>query len=931
MKILVILIIGFCVLSILYFTKKNKIETFFGFSNRPIIINRYVTIALPDGNINYSSPALVNSALGIKKQNYTDFSKNEFYKDALVYTGKKNQQLNTQWLISSNGGTSSTSVKIYNPNLNVYLGGNKDMVYVTTTYDSFCDWNISHKYSQYYTIKNNKTNLYLNSTKPNKYNTFVKQKTSNYYDYGIVSCGSNSQKFFILPSPPILYNSSYSNSLDKAVAFCNKQDKQLCSKQDLNVAYQLGYSACACSWTRTKSGNKYFVGYPMSYNTPGCGSRGVNTCIWQSPNGGGAIMCCPKFQSIDNYKIDFQNEGWYIDSQWKTRLSNGNGGVGYTKIWPFFINMLFSKEVGYSVNAKIINNSNNSVNTGNGMIFNGKKINNKQFRLTVVFSNNGSYVNQYVDLDFISKDYEKIGNKDCNATEITNFTGESTECFRACSSNNKCNGVSYNPKTKQCSLKSNTCDITNINNGSVHYKHKNSWYLPSWNACGVDWKNKLGWPGLTCVKRTNMAYKKQPTIGQEMSCDKIINMLNDNNNNFHFSWNPDDRIDGGSPVYVNKTEGKPYKSNSSKCNYVDKCGNKKTFWNFSNYSDTGMGSNVNCKLECLRRNNCDAYLTNPSNNQCYLYNFKPGNISSYRCGSGFKNGRFYGDIKKSAKTEIVEQLVCDNNYTNVKDCYRAVDKWCQCNLPPPYNVQLKYGRKLPGLARQNQSMPQWRCYSKTSLTPDLKNFNNKSPNYWTIGNRLQKVWDKCQSKNNLTKIGCFKDNPDRALPLYYGTGYNAWTCAEKAKSVGSPYFGLQWPQGGTQCFVGNANTPYDQYGKTSNCSNNKGGVWANTVYKIKDMNPPNKPYTSLGCWKDVPNSRAITPAIPGYNYWNNVSVDECARKTKAAGFSVFGSQYGGQCFASNNAQNTYSKYGRASNCSNGTGGANANNVYQIKK
>ena len=912
---LFLIFIGIFILLVIYLTKKNKIETFFGYSDTPTIINRYVTIAIPNNDTNYSSSALTKQALGIKKQNYTDFAKNQYYKGPLVYTGK-NTSLYTKWLIASNGGTSSTSVNIYNPDFKVYLGCTKDMVYVTTVFDSSCDWNISHTYSQYYNIKNNKTGLYLNSTKPNEYNTFVKQKTPDYYNYGVISGGSNPQNFFILPSSPILYNSSYSNSLAKATAFCNKQDKQLCSRDELNQASNLGYSACACSWTRTKSGNNHFVGYPMSYNTPGCGSKGINTCSWQSPNGGAAIMCCPKFQSIDNYKIDFQNEGWYIDSQWKKRLSNGSGGVGYTRIWPFFINQLFSNDIGYSINAKIINNSNTSVNTGNGMIFNGKKISKKQFRLTVLFSNNGSYVNQYVDLDLIPKDYEQLGNNDCNGSVLTSFTAEPTQCFQSCSSNNSCNGVSYNPTTKNCSLKSTTCDNPTVNNGSIFYKQKNTWYLPSWNACGVDWRNKLEWPGTNCSTKTSLNYKNQATIGKEMPCSKTIHMLN--NNKLQLTWNP------SGPVFVNKPEdGKPYKSSSSKCNYVNKCDKKKTFWNFSNYSSSGMGSNVNCKLECLRRNNCDAYLTNPSNNQCYLYKFQPGNVSSYRCGSGFKNGRFYGDVKKSAKTEIVEQPVCDNNYTEFDDCNRAVDKWCQCNLPSPYNTKLKYGRKLPGLARQNQSTPQWRCYSKSSLTSDLKNFNNKSGSYWTIGNRLQNVWDKCQAKNNLTKIGCFRDNGNRALPIYYGTGYNAWQCAQKAKSVGSPFFGLQYPQGGTQCFVGNSNTPYDQYGKSSNCINNKGGVWANTVYQIKGKQPPQKSYTSLGCWRDGPN-RAIS------RYWGTFSVDKCAQLAKRLGYSVFGSQYGGQCFTSSNAQNTYNKYGRASNCYNGTGGGWANNVYKIK-
>jgi len=174
-----------------------------------------------------------------------------------------------------------------------------------------------------------------------------------------------------------------------------------------------------------------------------------------------------------------------------------------------------------------------------------------------------------------------------------------------------------------------------------------------------------------------------------------------------------------------------------------------------------------------------------------------------------------------------------------------------------------------------------------------------------------------------THIGCFRDNDNRALPIYYGTGYNAWQCAQKAKSVGSPFFGLQYPQGGTSCFVGNSNTPYDQYGKASNCISNKGGVWANTVYQIKGSKPPQKSYTSLGCWRDRP-SRAIS------RYFGYFSVDKCAKLAKQLGYSVFGSQYGGQCFASHNAQNTYNKYGRANNCSNGTGGGWANNVYQLK-
>ena len=69
MKLLFLLIIGICFLLVIYLKNKNNIESFLGNFDRPVIINRYVTIAVPNNNVYYSSPALINNALGIKKQN----------------------------------------------------------------------------------------------------------------------------------------------------------------------------------------------------------------------------------------------------------------------------------------------------------------------------------------------------------------------------------------------------------------------------------------------------------------------------------------------------------------------------------------------------------------------------------------------------------------------------------------------------------------------------------------------------------------------------------------------------------------------------------------------------------------------------------------------------------------------------------------------
>lgn len=92
-----------------------------------------------------------------------------------------------------------------------------------------------------------------------------------------------------------------------------------------------------------------------------------------------------------------------------------------------------------------------------------------------------------------------------------------------------------------------------------------------------------------------------------------------------------------------------------------------------------------------------------------------------------------------------------------KSCYKLVDDYCR-KLPiwKQYNIKWgneSFGRKLPGLASQNQSQPQWRCYSKDALTADKMNYNGKSSEYTTVP-ELEGVWNNCLISNQIGKWQC---------------------------------------------------------------------------------------------------------------------------------------------------------------------------------
>jgi len=104
----------------------------------------------------------------------------------------------------------------------------------------------------------------------------------------------------------------------------------------------------------------------------------------------------------------------------------------------------------------------------------------------------------------------------------------------------------------------------------------------------------------------------------------------------------------------------------------------------------------------------------------------------------------------------------------------------------------------------------------------------------------------------------------------------------------------------------------------------------NTTFKDDDdccYQP--KGYVPLGCWEEaqaVPN-RAIPEYLGYVNRRNAIKV--CYQKAWKKGYKIFAVRYGGECWSSKDAIETYNKYGFANDCWDGIGGDYSNAVYQI--
>ena len=94
-------------------------------------------------------------------------------------------------------------------------------------------------------------------------------------------------------------------------------------------------------------------------------------------------------------------------------------------------------------------------------------------------------------------------------------------------------------------------------------------------------------------------------------------------------------------------------------------------------------------------------------------------------------------------------------------------------------------------------------------------------------------------------------------------------------------------------------------------------------------------FKSLGCYKDNSTSETAIPSIEGKDLIldgsylsRNKAITKCAVAARRRGFKVFALRNRGLCATSAEAENTYNKYGKSSDCKlDGEGGPSANHVY----
>ena len=332
---------------------------------RPSIFNMNVKIAIANSKSqnynksnNYNSSNLSNKILGIR-MNHNKF--NTLYKDVLVYTGKLSEKLDTNWNIIDAGSKKIdfglSKAYIYNSTYKIYLSYSNNMgLYGSLNADNKAIWKIrSSKGGPVYYIKHVETGLFLNSTLPDKKKNYVRLKfPPHMYDYGVVRCNDTPQEWIILPPKPELGKQNI--DLQSASTICEQNNKQLCSKPELNTFGQIGIKYKNCLWTRTpwKGNIKNYVGYPTSsgkdkycsWIKTNCGQTDSNgNCIsWNQAtalplccsnqiSGGSTLNSyigkykCKGFMQLNNQGSKCIDNFIKITKRGKNLVLNGDGGT----------------------------------------------------------------------------------------------------------------------------------------------------------------------------------------------------------------------------------------------------------------------------------------------------------------------------------------------------------------------------------------------------------------------------------------------------------------------------------------------------------------------------------------------------------------------------------------------------------------------------
>ena len=183
-----------------------------------------------------------------------------------------------------------------------------------------------------------------------------------------------------------------------------------------------------------------------------------------------------------------------------------------------------------------------------------------------------------------------------------------------------------------------------------------------------------------------------------------------------------------------------------------------------------------------------------------------------------------------------------------------------------------------------------------------------------------------QTSGAYTFQACYNDTTtgnDRALPANSGVVSSIDQCQQNASNQGYCIFGLQ---AGGQCWMGNDPVQAIKYGLHGGSCGALGVDNSNILYSKQPVvaAPPtaqksSNGYNYEGCYNDG-NGRMI----PTFN--GNVStVDQCSNIATSQNASVFGIQYGGQCFTGtdfNQAKSLGQHNGDCGTMGSGVGWAN---------
>ena len=151
-------------------------------------------------------------------------------------------------------------------------------------------------------------------------------------------------------------------------------------------------------------------------------------------------------------------------------------------------------------------------------------------------------------------------------------------------------------------------------------------------------------------------------------------------------------------------------------------------------------------------------------------------------------------------------------YSDDNNAYSKYGQFKECNIkcPEGFTKATKYN---------NQSG----CFCVS--------LESKECNHDCIKNKCSEQGMTFIDGNNFVPIGSYKDQSDRALPIYIPEAHDADNCSDISRNLGFRYFGLQCPDCGVQCWAGNNLEQAQKYGKAN--SGKTGGSWINYIYENK--------------------------------------------------------------------------------------------------